>query len=189
MRFLTLLTLTLCCASFAQAEVYRWTDESGKVIYGDNPPEHVKASTVDLPMLTVADSFPNPANKAATHAATTTQPVASNVGSSSPYVSNATFAGYERFAIVNPVNGENIRSNTGSLDIELALQPALQEGHGIVLYVDGKQIGQTTASLIKLNDIERGEHTLFAIVHDADNKVLTNTETVKVNIQAATVFR
>lgn len=35
--------LTLCASLGVQAEVYRWTDKSGKVYYSDNPPPEVEA--------------------------------------------------------------------------------------------------------------------------------------------------
>ncbi|MDX1695120.1 MAG: DUF4124 domain-containing protein [Ketobacteraceae bacterium] len=45
---LSLVTLLTWCGT-AQAEVYRWTDENGKVHFGDRPPGHVDAETLDMP--------------------------------------------------------------------------------------------------------------------------------------------
>ncbi len=44
---LALAVAATLCASGAAAQVYRWTDDKGKVHYGDRPPEEAKAKPVD----------------------------------------------------------------------------------------------------------------------------------------------
>jgi predicted secreted Zn-dependent protease len=39
--------VALACAADAVAQVYRWTDDKGKVHYGDKPPEEAKARALD----------------------------------------------------------------------------------------------------------------------------------------------
>ena len=44
-----LAVLALACAAGAQAQLYKWIDQDGKVRYGDTPPPGAKTSTVKAP--------------------------------------------------------------------------------------------------------------------------------------------
>ena len=55
---LVLFLITSLVIATTQADVYRWVDESGSVMYGDKPPKNSSAKRVELPTLTVADSLP-----------------------------------------------------------------------------------------------------------------------------------
>lgn len=48
MRFLLGFTLCLILCATAQAQVYKWTDSTGKAHYGDRPPEDSKAQQLKL---------------------------------------------------------------------------------------------------------------------------------------------
>lgn len=48
-RKLPALVLGVALATSAGAEIYRWTDDSGQVHYGGNPPANVDAEVVDNP--------------------------------------------------------------------------------------------------------------------------------------------
>ncbi|MDN3519682.1 DUF4124 domain-containing protein [Aquisalimonas lutea] len=48
-RKLPALLLGVALATSAGAEIYRWTDDSGQVHYGGNPPANVDAEVVDNP--------------------------------------------------------------------------------------------------------------------------------------------
>ena len=45
------LGLTLAFAAAASAQLYRWVDKDGKVLYGDTPPPGVKARTLRAPQV------------------------------------------------------------------------------------------------------------------------------------------
>ena len=52
MRFRTALCTTLCAAACAAlpavAALYKWTDENGRVVYGDTPPPGAKADRISV---------------------------------------------------------------------------------------------------------------------------------------------
>jgi Domain of unknown function (DUF4124) len=52
MRFRTALCTTLCAAACAAlpaaAALYKWTDENGRVVYGDTPPAGAKAERINV---------------------------------------------------------------------------------------------------------------------------------------------
>lgn len=184
----TLVILSLLCAmSSASAEIYHWIDANGKHVYGDQPPDNARTvQAVELPVLTVAESFkgkPKPAEAQTTANQSPTTEVTARSSASPSQVSKPddetdTATGYESFRILAPDNDEVLRSNGGDVKIKIDLQPALKQGHGIVVYVDGRQVGETKSDSIDVTDIERGEHSVFAVLHNAKDAILGNTEAV-----------
>lgn len=148
------------------ADIYRWVDAEGRVVYGDDPPEKNKAKPVDLPMLTVADSFaPKPEPR---------EPAAKE----EPQADEA----YSDFKVSTPTADEAIRSNEGSLTVSLSLKPALKAGDGVTLYLDSKQVASGETLSFTLNEVERGEHSVFAVLNDAKGNIIQNTEPVKFSL-------
>jgi hypothetical protein len=46
---LLLFIVIFCCATGqSSAEVYQWTDDSGKTVFGDNPPKNKQATPIDI---------------------------------------------------------------------------------------------------------------------------------------------
>lgn len=187
--------------TLASAEIYRWTDANGKQVYGDEPPENARAiESIELPTLTVAERFktnpkPNPIQASPTASAepavvqNTQAPVAAaTVSEASQAASESvTATGYEQFSILAPQTDEVVRSNAGELTIQLAIRPALKTGHGVVIYVDGRQVGETKQDSIEITGIERGEHSVFAVLHDAQDAILGNTAAVNFTVIRASV--
>lgn len=171
MRLITLfLTLSLSlCSTLASAEVYRWINADGNVVYGDDPPKKSGATRVELPTLTVADSY-----KAAPVKSTTK--------------TEASETEYTSFKIATPATGDTLRANDGAVGFSVELQPALKPGDAITLYLDGKQVGTGETTSFSLTDIPRGEHTVFALVSNKQGEVVKNTEGVKFNVLRASVL-
>ena len=164
----------------AQAEIYRWVDAQGHVMYGDNPPKKTAAKAVELPTLTVADGYtPEPnTSTSATHRA-----------SEQANTDTETVSAYTTFKIATPAADEAIRANDGTVAITLSLQPELHTGDGITLYLDGKQVANGAQLNFTLNEVERGEHTVFAVLNDATGNIIQNTESVKFNVLRQTVLQ
>ena len=171
MRLITLLlTLSLSlCSTVASAEVYRWIDADGNVVYGDDPPKKTGATRVELPTLTVADSYK------ATPVKSTAQAEASETE-------------YTSFKIASPANGDTLRANDGAISVSVDLQPALKPGDVITLYLDGKQVGTGETMSFSLTEVARGEHTVFALVSNKQGEVVKNTEGAKFNVLRASLL-
>lgn len=149
-----------------QAEIYRWTDANGNTAFGDSPPKSVKARPVDLPLLTIADSFsPEGEGKEGLPEETATPSAEED-------------ASYTDFRITAPADGDTIRSNNGSVTIQLALKPALREGDEITLYVDARQVAGGKTLAFSLPEMDRGEHSAFAVLTDAEGNIILNTDPV-----------
>lgn len=166
---LSFLFLLLVLSVFsASAEVYRWVDADGSVVYGDSPPKKSGAKTIDLPPLTIADPTP------VTAASASPPPAEESAGNQAE--------AYSDFKVVSPTAEEPVRSNDGSLTVTLSLQPQLKAGDGLVVYLDAKQVAAGASLSFPLSGVERGEHTLFAVLNDAAGNIIQNTQTVKFNV-------
>lgn len=170
--------ILLLFSSVLSAEVFRWTDASGRTVFGDNPPEQIKAQMVELPTLTVADSYDAGAQQDNTSAT-----------DKADESDDSETVEYKRFAVTSPQTDEAVRANNGNVMVRLALEPALQEGHGVVIYLDGKQVASGDATAYSLENIDRGRHSLFAVLHNAHDDVLKNTEAVSFNLLRASIRR
>lgn len=173
--------ILLLFASVLNAEVYRWTDASGRTVFGDSPPEQTKAQTVELPTLTVADSYNDSEGKG--KVANSAQAKEDDDAAETKAVE------YKRFVVTSPEADASVRANNGNIMVRLELEPGLQEGHGIVVYLDGKRVANGGSTVFSLESVDRGKHSLFAVLHDENDDVLKNTEAVSFNLLRHSVLK
>lgn len=145
----------------ATAEIFRWKDDDGNVIFSDTP--QPGAEKIELGETTIVPATP------------TTAPSDSAQGEDA-----ARAKAYQRVAIKSPEDGESIRNNALlTLDVTVEVQPPLQTpvGHALQLLFDGVSVGEPGRKLkFTLPDVHRGAHTLQAIVQDADGRVLKRSK-------------
>jgi hypothetical protein len=152
-------------------DVYRWVAPDGTVHYSDRPHEGAEVVTVE--------SAP-PA--ATSHEQTLRPPDESQV--SAPHK-------YERLTVIKPRVGETIRSNQGTVEILVAVKPALvtDEGHKIRISLNGHVVGSPASSLKHaLSGLERGEHAVSAAVVDEQGRVLIKSKHVAFYMKHASVL-
>jgi len=165
MRFILTLLLLGVTAS-AAAAVYKWVQPDGSIIYSDRPPTKNAAPT-DLPEVQEIIIAPTP-------------PLSDE---SAPIRSQEDQAvNYTNLEITEPANDSTIRDNAGNISIKLAIEPALKEGDSIAVLLDGKIIGQGHGTSISLSNVDRGTHTLMAIVKNAQNKTLISSSSVTLHL-------
>jgi len=159
MRFvLTILMLALACP--VSAQIYKWVDDDGNIIYSDTP--HTGAE--ELPS-TKVQTLPSPP-----------LPQAGAKPAQKP-----TAVPYQTLAISNPNDGVTMRDNSGQVSVSVSLSPALQVrfGHKLELRVDGRpfaEAGQGTH--FQLTQLDRGAHSLQAVVLDKDRQVFASSANV-----------
>jgi len=143
-------------------QVYRSVNPDGSVEYSDQPAPG--ARPVELPPLpTVSPAqLPTPRSVA--------RPAEEG-------------AAYRRLAVTSPVADEGVRANDGNVVVSLALDPPLGSGHGIVLMLDGQQVGDPVTSLsLGLPNLDRGTHQVAAAVVDASGKRLITSAPVTFHV-------
>ena len=97
---------------------------------------------------------------------------------------------YTAFAILSPGNEEGVRANDGNVTVQLSLQPELKPGHKLVLTVDGEDGVMTepvSGMSVALANLSRGRHTVGAMVVDASDKPLIQTDSVSFYVLRAAV--
>ena len=169
MRIVIILLLA-CIGSTARAEIYKWVDPAtGSVVYSDQPIKGAKQ--LELP-------------QAQTYAAPPPPPVSDTEGENQA----ANQSPYSKFTIVNPQNEATIRNTVGVVDVTLAVTPPLktQDGDRITLVMDNaRQYGPTADLQFSLNGVERGTHTLQAMIQNAHGEVIQKTAAVTIFVKQA----
>jgi hypothetical protein len=149
------------------ADLYKWTDAQGQVHYGDDPHKGAKRLPNDA-----VQSYSPP--RRSTHLS----PKAKDKSQG--------FTGYSEVTIVNPQADETIWDNEGGLAVRARVEPGLQSGlgHKLQFLLDGQPAGAAEDSVsMTLTEIERGSHSLSAIVVDGDGKQLARAPSINFHIK------
>ncbi|MCO6412970.1 MAG: DUF4124 domain-containing protein [Thiogranum sp.] len=157
---------TSLCGGALAASVYKSVDEHGNVVYTDEPGGDGKQ--VDLPPLS---TYPAPDFKPIT----IDSPTDGNRDQPGS-------GGYKSLAITQPAQEGTVRDNTGTVEVQAALNPGLNEaaGHRFQFYLDGKAIGEPlSVPRATIENLDRGAHDVRVVVTDAAGNVLKSSESVR----------
>jgi len=170
--------LVLAAAGLVNAQVYKSVDENGTVVYSDEPP--VKgAQPIELPPISVIEA---PEYKKGP-AESDRQPD----NSSAPSLRELRHD-YKDFAIVAPKQDESIWHPTGPVTAAWSTPKPLQPGMQVSLMLDGQKQAPTTAQIIPLGNLDRGEHTLQAVLVDARKRNIATTVMITFYIRQPNIF-
>lgn len=172
--FIALLCSFTAAAALAQA--YKWTDEDGIVHYSDRPVEG--AEEVQLPQST---RRPAPAPAPATRRGSS-RTSASDDSAQQP----AARFRYESLTIGAPAAEETLWNIEGVLNVQLNLQPGLQEGHRIRVYFDGDP-RMVNGTSFQIDEVYRGVHNLQAEVIDEAGKMVIRSVPNRFYVQQNTI--
>lgn len=158
---------------FGLAAVYKWVDDKGEVNYSDRPhPGAQEMTNLDVPTY-VSPPPPPPASAKSTP-------------------STHTAKSYESLAITRPGNDEGVRSNNGDVSVSVAVLPELHTdlGHRLGILLDGALIADPSdATEFQLNNIERGSHTLQAVVFEASGNAVAESPPVTIHLYRQSLQR
>lgn len=158
LQFCYLLLIALIYSAAEAADIYRWKDSEGNVIYSDTP--QPGAEKVTLQETTILPSAPVPESRDE-----------SNTEKQGPVK-------YQSVAITRPTDEQTIRENIANVSVAISLQPGLQTGHGhqLQLLFDGqgvKEPGRKTS--FTLPAVDRGAHTLQTVILESNGRVVTRS--------------
>jgi hypothetical protein len=163
----TLLSV-LCTAAFA-ATVYKWVDENGVTHYSDQPHENAQKVTVAQPQTYKA---PKPPPE---------QPSAAAPPKAPPP--------YSSCEVAQPANDDTF-PNATSVGAAVVTNPGVRPGDEVVLLLDGSRVpsfppsgGSTT-----INAIDRGTHSLQAIIRDGAGQVVCQSTNVTFTVLQPSVL-
>ena len=162
-----LISLTLLTTpSLFAGEVYRVVSEDGEITYTDSPPANVEAETVDMPKTNIAIAPPPAAAK-----------------DSKGEVGEGEVA-YTKARITQPSNNATIPPGQSEVVVQIALEPLLQTGHLVQVYIDGRKQGSpSAATTFTITSLDRGKHSVRADVLGADKQHKTKTQAVTFHVK------
>lgn len=96
---------------------------------------------------------------------------------------------YSQVTILSPKAGEAVRANNGVVAVRMALQPALQPAHAIVLTLDGSRMMFGASADLLMTDVSRGLHRLEAEIVDARGEIVTRAEPVDFDVLRTSASR
>lgn len=168
MRIMVLL-LFLAALPAAATQVYRWVDADGQVHYSDQWKPGAEK-------IQIAESVVFNTPKAASGDSQSGGP-ASAQDPGQQGKPEQTGPRYESLEIASPAQEEVLWNIEGQLRVSVRVNPSLQPGHGLRLYLDGEAqdlpAGSTQA---QLKDVYRGAHTLKAAVVNSAGTVLLESQ-------------
>ncbi len=144
--------------------IYKHTDANGKTVYTDQPPEGAQA--VDLPPInTVLGGKPTAAPPVAPASATPA----------------AAFTGYQSLTVEGVGQGQVLQNFRDSLTITAVPTPALQDGHRLLLTLNGRPVSDTGS--YEIVQAQRGEYLFGASIVDDRGNVLIEATPLKFQVQ------
>lgn len=158
------------------AAVYTWTDANGNKVFSDQP--HPDGKSVELgPVNTIE---PPPVSSSSTNRSAS----GGRDSQQQPQQSN-----YQRLAITSPANDEPVRANDGQLTLTVETDPPLQNNHLLRAEVDGAPVSVAvpgngaTSHQLMLNNVDRGSHSISAVIIDARGQVLQRSSPLEIHVQ------
>ncbi|MFT4561363.1 MAG: hypothetical protein ACI9BW_001104 [Gammaproteobacteria bacterium] len=149
------LMLVLVSLQSLAADIYRWEDDDGNIFFSDMPrrgAERIEVGEImTVPSERITRSLSDPIKKR--------EP-----------------AKYDSITITSPSNEQSFRKNGRvNIDVSVSIRPALQLGfgHQLQLFVDGSSLASPgRQTRFKLDDVDRGEHRLQAVIVGSDGQVI-----------------
>lgn len=153
----------------AEDKVYHWLDEKGINHFSDTAipnAEEIQISNQNLLL-----NNPKDTNKANTQLPTIVPPKITYQAS-----------------ITAPINDNVLRSNDGTIDIQVSITPEKENEQKLQLFLDGKAIGKAQISTtIRALNIDRGTHQLQVNLLDKAGNILAKTQIITIHLLRASV--
>lgn len=170
MKYIYLFFLLFFISFNCAADVYYEENKNGATVFSDQPLSD-NARKIDNSELNQTSTVETPT---ANTNATTEQTNSPN--------KNIIKKPYTAFKMVSPVNQETIQ-NQPSISVSMAIDPALQRGDKIQIYLDSVPWGAPLASTnFSFPAPERGTHTISARLIDSNQLTIDQTSPITVYI-------
>ncbi|HEX7011723.1 MAG TPA: DUF4124 domain-containing protein [Steroidobacteraceae bacterium] len=169
MRTVLLVLLAVAAPAFAAQTVWKWVDEQGVTHYSDRPVPG--ATKIEVNVGSRADSV--------------------SPGSTTPTTSEPEPQGppYRDLEIWKPSQDETIVNTGGQVTVNVRVNPPLQSGHSLNLYLDGRLVEgfPPNATSFDLTEVPRGTHDVTVTVTDERGTRLQQSETVRFHVRQTSI--
>jgi hypothetical protein len=171
---LTLAVMLVATTAQAQNRIYKTTDANGNVVYTDKPPPQ-GGQPMDLPELSIVSPRENQQPVQKLSSGSRVDAVSNQSGLPPAAQLRQTYSEAE---ITSPKQEETIWGTGSSTQINVDLKAPLLPGLMVQMVFDGRKLEPRPSASITLEQIDRGEHTVFAEVVDNTGEVFGRTEPV-----------
>jgi hypothetical protein len=154
-------------------EIWRWVDEQGVVHYSDRPrPGAERVELGPAQSYEAPEVVPRPSRPEREPAEAPAAPR------------------YSRLSIVSPEEGEMLWNIGGELTLQLAVEPAQQDGHELRVYLDGERVADVPQgeTQFTISNVFRGERRIRAAIVDDQGRELASTGTTLFYVQQASLL-
>lgn len=151
----------------ATAEVYRYVDENGTVVFTDQRPSQ-NAQPMILPELTIMESQKPAAAKP--------EDGASDEGEQQEVV-------YPSLTLISPQREETFQGTGNRVPVRLVSRQGLRPGDQVVIFLNGQEQARTQALSVDLDQVPRGTHEVRAEIRDPDDRVVGETHAVTFHLK------
>ena len=161
--------ILLLCANGVQAELFKWKDAEGNIIYSDQPPPGVEREEHQVDKQELPQIITTPALKVP-------EPSAAESASQESDAEDR----YKSVSIVTPEHDTAVRQNAGNVLIKVAIDPYLfnERGDLLAIYMDDIEISRGRDLSVQLVEVDRGTHIIRAEVVDATGEVVKQAQPV-----------
>jgi hypothetical protein len=167
MRAILFTLLSVVSVAALSATVYKWVDEDGVTHYSDQPHENAQKMQLTEPQTYSAPRTPRAQQAAADKPAAYTYSC----------------------QVVQPANDQTF-PNVTSVTVGAQVSPSPQSGDQLFLLLDGTRVPNFPAGggSITINPIDRGTHSLQAVVQDSNGKVVCQSASVSFTVLQPSVL-
>jgi hypothetical protein len=167
-RVILSLCLVLAGAIVQGQGVYKVIQPDGSVEFTDSPPPGESAQPVQVQPL---NSMPSP-------------------GSPRDAFDDSSAAkpAYSEVRITSPESGTSFWDTSGNVKVDVSLKPSLQPGDKLEVLLDGQAVGGGRSTAITLTNMNRGTHSVQAVVKNSSGKVLARSNAVSFTLQKGSLL-
>jgi hypothetical protein len=156
MKWLAIPILLISQPCFA-VDVYQWKDDKGIIHYGDKPKD-IASDKVIL-------------NEPSVYESNTDYSVSADKSSAADTMVNEAIQ--YRISLTSPSNQATFRKDGSGIQVSVNVQPAPQSPMvRYRFYLDGTTVTESGSSSLRLENLDRGEHSIRVELVDADGRIL-----------------
>ena len=161
-------------SSSSSGSVYKIVGPDGRVTFSDSPPAGEKAEKVEIGPINVQPIGPKPPLRTRK-----LSPDSGKKRSGDQYDQ-----GPVNFAIVSPANDATIPPGQRFIVLQVALNPVPEDGFEFFAVIDGQRWSGTSSSTsLDISALERGTHTIQAVLLGAGGRPLAQSQTIQVHVK------
>lgn len=173
MRYLIILLTVLLLTPAVMAGAYKWVDKDGNVHYSDTPVDGAEPVQLPPPATYEAPQLP-PRQRA--------EP--------GEQAKDDTKADFAQLAFVSPRQDQVFWATGGDIPVYVSIKPGLLPDHRLNLYFNGvlTKNSPLPGPGTTLTGVQRGAHTLRAVILDASGEQLAASETVTFHVKQRSIL-